>query len=545
HCLSKKSVVVKELISIEDLGNMDVLCTDKTGTLTEGKINLVDSLNMRGHTDEYILKMALLCNTASHHHRLVGNPMDVAIWQQALDRKIGLPGGYKKIAEREFSFDHRGQFTVVEHDSERLYLFKGAADSVLDRCLTYRDATGQLVPLTNHRKKIREQLQELNRQGLRLIVVAQKDIEAQEKYGFEDAQGLELLGYLTFLDVPKHSAKHAIDTLNSLAVQVKIVTGDNELVTRKICETIGFEITGVLTGPAIARMSQYELEREVTDVNIFARVSPEQKQQIIRALKKAGKTVGYMGDGINDAAALHLADVSISVNTAVDVAKDVASIVLLRKGLDVIADGVREGRRIFANTIKYILMGTSSNFGNMFSVAGASFFLPFLPMTPSQILLNNSLYDTSQLGIPSDEVDPEVLERPNRWDIRYIYRYMLYFGPISSVFDYASFGLLWFVFGARNEAFQTGWFLESIATQVLVVFVIRTGRVFWQSRPGRLLMMMCGAVLAIAFLLPWTPIAVYLHLVALPPMFFLALLSLVAAYLLIVEFVKRRFLSRI
>ena len=546
HRMAKLGVVVKELVSIEDLGNMDVLCTDKTGTLTEGRIDVVDYYNSQGKEDAHVLQMALIANTARVHHRIIGHPIDVALWEFARVQKIEADARYKKVFEEEFDYEHRFQFAVAEHKQHgQVLVVKGAPDNVLERCRTYRDATGQLVPMSGARKDFKQKVHELNQQGLRLVAVAQRSVKKEDEYTFEDAQDLEFLGYVSFLDVPKPSAQHAIATLQSLGVAVKIVTGDNELVTQAVCQRIGFPADKVLTGPAIAHLTAHELEEAVLTATIFARVSPEQKEAVIRALKKAGKTVGFLGDGINDAAALHAADVSITVNTAVDVAKDVASIVLLHKGLEVIADGVREGRRIFANTIKYILMGTSSNFGNMFSVAGASFILPFLPMTPSQILLNNSLYDFSQLGIPSDNVDDEVLLRPHRWNISYIYRYMLFFGPISSVFDYASFAILWFGFHATASQFQTGWFLESIATQVLVVFVIRTGRVFWRSRPGKQLLIYCGIAMSVAFVLPFTRLGGFLHFTALPFNFFVILLALIALYLAIVEFVKRHFLGKI
>ncbi|MEI6478122.1 MAG: magnesium-translocating P-type ATPase [bacterium] len=545
HRMAKLRVVVKRLVSIEDLGNMDVLCTDKTGTLTEGTINLTGFYTMRGAQDPHILELALACNTASHHHRVLGNPMDVAIWQYAIAHRVKHPS-IEKLAEEEFNYDYRGQYTVVKRGSARQIIFKGAADSVLDRCQTYEDATGQLVPINADRRSLlREQFRKLNQDGIRLIVIGQRRIEAKEEYSHNDAVHLELMGYLCFLDVPKPSAKHALETLAKLGVAVKILTGDNELVTDKICHDIGLDLGPILTGPNLARMTPHQLEKAAQETNVFARVTPEQKEAIILALKKSGHTVGYLGDGVNDAGALHAADVGMSVNTAVDVAKDLASVVLLEKGLDVIAEGVKEGRRIFANTIKYILMGTSSNFGNMFSVAGASFFLPFLPMTPSQILLNNSFYDIFQIGIPSDEVDAEQLMKPHHWDIKHIYRYMLFFGPISSIFDYVSFGLLWYWLHATESQFQTGWFLESIATQVLVVFVIRTARVpFFKSRPGRSLQVLCFLVLVLAFALPFSPVGGYLHLVALPPLFFVSLLGLIITYLAIVEFVKSRFLRR-
>ena len=544
-----RGVVVKRLVAIEDLGNMQVLCTDKTGTLTEGKIQMLESINMRGEHDEYVLKTALLCNTASIYHRIVGNPIDVAIWEKAREQHVEAPIA-KKLDEEEFSYEHRFQFCVVERDGERLLLAKGAPDKMIEVCSSYRNAGGHMVPLANHRKAFKAELDALNAQGLRLVAVGQRAVELKKQYCFDDAEGMELLGYLTFLDTPKPSAMQAIKHLQRLGVVVKIVTGDNEIVTQRVAQDIGFEITGILTGPALEHMQPEERERATLQANVFARVTPEQKLQVITDLQHAGQVVGYMGDGINDATALHAADVGLSVNTAVDVAKDTASIVLLHKGLDVIATGVQEGRRIFANTIKYILMGTSSNFGNMFSVAGASFILPFLPLTPSQILLNNLLYDASQLGLPSDNVDHEQVQVPHRWDIRLIYRYMLFFGPISSVFDYLSFGLLYLAFHTATNypaRFQTGWFLESIVTQVFVVFVIRTSRSpFWKSTPASGLIVLCLSVVLVAVTIPYIPIAGSLLGFTPPPLWLLgALTGLVAVYLMIVEIVKSRFLTRI
>ena len=547
--MAKHGVVVKRLVGIEDLGNMQVLCTDKTGTLTEGKIKLLEHTNMREEEDDYILQIALLCNTASVHHRIIGNPIDVAIWEHAVHANFKLPD-YQKIDEEEFDYTHRAQLAVVERDDERLLLVKGAPDSVIAKCSTYRNAGGHLVPMTNHLKQLSEHFKDLNKQGLRIVAVAQKAVGTQKKYSFDDANDLELLGYLTFLDTPKLSAKHALDALVKLGISLKIVTGDNEFVTQKVAQDIGFPVTGIVTGPALERMDPDERQAAILQANIFARVTPEQKLAVIQGLQQAGQVVGYMGDGINDAGALHASDVGISVNTAVDIAKDTASIVLLRKELSVIAEGVREGRRIFANTIKYILMGTSSNFGNMFSVAGASFIFSFLPLTPSQILLNNLLYDASQLGIPGDLVDTDVLARPHHWNISYIYRYMLFFGPISSVFDYLSFLLLYLAFhqsALYEQRFQTGWFLESIATQILVVFLIRTNRSpFWQSRPSKQLIGLCLGSLGVAAALPYLPvIAPLLHFTPLPLWYFAALTTLVISYLTIVELVKARFLRQL
>lgn len=544
--MAHRGVVVKQLVAIEDLGNMDVLCTDKTGTLTEGTITMVGSYGATGEENPEAVKLATLCNTASQHHRVVGNPMDVAILHYAQAHAVHAPAHHRKVAEEEFNYDYRGQFTVVECKGTHTLLFKGAADSLLERAKTFIGENGEEMPIRLHRARLRNQFRELNKQGLRLIVVGRREVPKQEAYSIDDVKDLELVGYLTFMDVPKHSAKHALDTLRTLGVSVKIVTGDNELVTNKICQTISLPVEGTVTGPELSAMSWHEMKKAVLEHTIFARVTPLQKEQIVKALRQNGKTVGYLGDGINDAAALHAADVGLSVNTAVDVAKDVASVVFMHRGLDVIAEGVREGRRVFANTIKYILMGTSSNFGNMFSVAGASFFFPFLPMTASQILLNNSLYDLSQLGLPDDDVDDEAVQKPHHWDIRHIYHYMLVFGPISSLFDYATFAVLWFGFKASEQEFQTGWFLVSIATQVLVVFVIRTNRVpFFRSRPSSRLLASCFLAVGAAWgitLIPWVQ---RINLVMLPAHYYLSFAALIIGYLTVVELAKAKLFKRL
>ena len=545
--LSKRGVIVKHLASIENLGNLEVLCTDKTGTLTEGKITVECVCGVDAQPSDEVLEAALLCNTATVHHRVYGNPIDVAIWEHALSTNVRPSPAYHLIYQEEFNYEYRGQIAIVEKGGELSIFFKGAADATLSRCSKYRTASGKSVAFTEaEREKIVERLHALNREGLRVTVVASRLVGEQASYHFADAHGLELLGYIAFLDTPRHSAKHAIDQLGQLGVAVKIVTGDNARVTQRICQELGITVVGVLTGKQLERLSAKSLAARVNETTIFAEVSPAQKAQIVQALQRAGKVVGYLGDGVNDTEALHMADVSLSVNSAVDVAKEVASIVLLRKGLDVIAEGVREGRRTFTNTITYILMGTSSNFGNMFSMAGASLILPFLPMTPSQILLNNSLYDVAQLGLPSDEVDSEMLARPARWNVKGLYRAMICFGPISSIFDYIMFAVLWFGFHATEHLFQSGWFIFSLVSQVFVVFVIRTVRTpFWKSRPGRLLVVFSVSVVVLAGLILVSPLAPLLELTPLPlPL--VGVLALIAfTYITLVEVVKLHFFRRV
>ena len=532
--LAKKHVIAKRLISIENLGNMDVLCTDKTGTLTEGEIRVVEHINSHGIDDPYILKLSLLCNTAIVNHRVMGNAIDVALWEHAIKTKVKPEHTIKKIHEEAFDYNRKAMYSVIHEDGKQLLIAKGAPESILALC--------KKLP---HEKALHEKLLALRNNGLRVIAVAEKPIVLKSKYAWEDVNELDFKGYVTFLDIPKKSAKEALEKLRNLNVLTKVITGDNEIITRKICEEVGMDVKRALTGPDMDKLTAPELQHVVNTFDIFSQVSPAQKLQIISALQANGHTVGFLGDGINDLPALHNADVGISVNSAVDVAKDTASIVLLRKSLDVIADGIIEGRKTFNNTIKYILMGTSSNFGNMFSAAGASFFLPFLPMTPVQILLTNSLYDVSQLTIPSDNVDPESLIKPRHWNIDFIKKYMLFFGPLSSIYDFLTFGVMWYFFHARGALFQTGWFIESIATEILVVFVIRTARTpFYKSKPGKWLAITCIGIVGIGIILPFTPLAITLGFVTPPPIYFIILILLVTTYLFLVETVKNSFLKK-
>ncbi len=532
--LAKKHIVVKQLISIENLGNMDVLCTDKTGTITEGKIDVIDFFDIHEKKNPEILDLALLCNSAIVHHKVLGNAIDVSLWEYALKNNITVKHDIKKLDGEEFDYNRKAMYTIIEEDNEITLIAKGAPDNIIVLC---KD-----IP---NKKALHQRLINLNNSGLRMVALATKKLKKKAEYTWDDVTDLTFQGYVTFLDIPKKSAKEALEKLHNLSVQTKIITGDNEIITQRICREVGIPFKQVLLGSELANLSDEAFMAKVNDIDIFARVSPDQKLRIIETLQKHGHTVGYMGDGINDLPSLHSADVGISVNTAVDVAKDAAAVVLLRKGLDVIADGIIEGRKTFSNTIKYILMATSSNFGNMFSAAGASFFLPFLPMTPLQILLTNGIYDVSQLSIPSDNVDAESLVKPRHWNIDFIKNYMIFFGPLSSIFDFATFGIMLFVFHAKGSLFQTGWFIESIATEILVVFVIRTSRTpFFFSRPGKWLVITCLSLALIGVLLPFTPIASTLGLVIPPMRYFGILIFLIGAYLFLVETVKNVFLKR-
>jgi Mg2+-importing ATPase len=530
--LAKKKVVVKRLVSIEDLGNLEVLFTDKTGTLTEGRIDFGGGIDPAGGPSERALLYAQLCNSVVLQDGVPvgGNPLDRALWESPHASR-GPVATYRRVSEAPFDYVRRLMSVLVEGpDGRRLVITKGAPESVLDRC-------------TQVRPGAKETLDQLFAAGARVVAVATRDGIGLEEITPAEETGLTLTGFLTFSDPPKADAARSLDRLRALGVQVKIVTGDNDLVARKVCTDLAVEVAGVLIGAALDRMDDGELAAALPRTTIFSRVTPEQKSRIIRAQRALGTDVGFLGDGVNDAVALHDADVGISVDSAADVAKDAADIVMLEKDLGVLADGVVEGRRIFSNTIKYVLMGTSSNFGNMFSAAGASIFLKFLPMLPTQILLNNLMYDGSEITIPTDNVDEELLRRPSQWDTMFIRRFMSFFGPISSVYDFLTFGVMLWVFHAGAHLFQTGWFVESLATQSLVIFVIRTRRVpFTRSRPSRPLLVATVSCAGLGVLLPFIPpVAHTFAFRPLPAAFLGILLLMIATYLLLVEVGKRRF----
>lgn len=525
--LAKKEVIVKRLVAIEDLGNMEVLCTDKTGTLTEGKLVLTDFVDMSGESSHKTLMSGLTANLAVTYKGLYGDAVDTAIWEYVRLHNVKTPK-ISKVFEAPFDFVKRYLYVVIKEGSGRKMVIKGSPESVLGLCKASQKEKKQIMHL----------FERYSQDGLRVVAVAESSVAEKDVYSDSDIPSLDWVGYLVFFDLPKASAASAIERLAKLGVKVKVVTGDNEMVTQNVCRQLQLSDAPLLTGAQVEVMTSDELRKVVWETELFVRMSPAQKERVIGALQYGGHSVAYLGDGVNDGPALRLADVGISVSTGVDIAKDVASIVLLRKSLSVIAEGVAEGRRIFANTIKYILMGTSSNFGNMFSAAGASLVLPFLPMTPTQLLLANSLYDVSQLSIPTDTVDPEAVTQPKRWDIKLIYKYMWIFGIISSAYDFMTYGVLWFMFGARNASFQTGWFVESLLTQIAVVFIIRTGRRFYKSRPSNALLITCLVIMTLVVVIPWLPIASLFGMVKLPLKFFGVILVMVVTYLMIVEKAK-------
>ncbi|MBN9153018.1 MAG: magnesium-translocating P-type ATPase [Microbacterium sp.] len=532
--LARRRVLVKRLVCIEDLGDMDVLVTDKTGTLTDGRISYAGALAADGTTapDELLLLGLLATETdyATPVGRVVGlNPLDAALWEAPRPTDVR-PGDYVRRDILPFDHERRRTTVLVEaHDGSRRVVTKGAAEDVIARC-------------TGSPAGAEDALAAQYAAGSRVIAVAARGADGEETLTPQSETGLALIGFLVFVDRPKADARASLEKLARLGIAVKIATGDSAAVAEKVLTDLGVSSGGTLVGADVDRLDDEELKDAVARVTVFARVSPEQKARIIRLLRHKGRSVGFLGDGVNDALALHQADIGISVDSAADVAKDAADVLLLDKDLGVLADGVTEGRRIFANTIKYLLMGTSSNFGNMVSASVASVVLPFLPMLPGQILLNNLLYDSGQLAIPGDRVDPEQLEAPSRWDIGFIRRFMLVFGPISSLFDFATFGLMLFAFHAVEGEFQAGWFIESIATQTLIIFAVRTRRVpFFRSRPSLGLTIASLAVVAIGVWLPYSPLSGLLGFRPLPAPFFLAMVGMVIAYLVCVEIAKSWF----
>jgi Mg2+-importing ATPase len=531
--MSRRQVLVKRLVCIEDLGNVDVLFTDKTGTLTVGRIDYMRAVPAGPDVDPAtVRRLGLLAteNAAADGQAVGGNPLDQALWDSpaTLDQRADLAGS-TRLGVVPFDHDRMMVSVLVRAaDGRRSIVTKGAPEAVLDRCVDVPDAA-------------RTALAAEFAAGNRVVAVATRPVD-RDHVSAADEHDLRLAGFLVFLDPPKHDAAESLRRLDGLGVAVKVVTGDNAAVAAKVCHDLGLPGDGVLTGAEVDALDDAALAAAIDTTTVFARVSPEGKARIVRIKRRGGGGVAFLGDGVNDALALHTADVGISVDSGTDVAKDAADVILLKKSLDVLADGVAEGRRIFANTIKYVLMGTSSNFGNMFSAAGASLFLSFLPMLPSQILLNNMLYDSSQLAIPTDNVDEEQLHRPSHWDIGFIRRFMLLFGPLSSVFDFLTFGLMITVLHAHATEFRSGWFVESLATQVLVIFAIRTHRVpFFRSHPSLPMTLAALGVVTVGAVLPATPLAHTLGFTALPGTFFAALAGMVVAYLCLIEVAKRWF----
>lgn len=537
--LAKKGVIVKKLSAIQNFGSMDILCTDKTGTLTEGKIVLVKCVDCLGAQSDEVLRSAYV---NSYFESGIKNPMDNAV----RELKNLSAAGYKKIDEIPFDYKRKRGSVVVEKDKKRMIISKGMPEEMFNissKCSIFpQPLSGQ------QREDIYKVYENLSEQGYRVLAVAVKEIAADKKqdYTKDDEQGMTLLGFAAFLDPPKSTVKDTLAIMEQYGIEIKVLTGDSDLVTEKIARDISLNVKGIIKGAEIEKMDDAKLSSLVENITIFARLSPDQKVRIIRILQEKGHVVGYLGDGINDAPSLKAADAGISVNNAVDVAKESADLILLKKSLKEMVEGVIEGRKTFANTFKYLMMILSSNFGNMFSMAGASIFLPFLPMLPSQILFNNILYDASQFTIPLDNVDKEDIIKPRKWNIDYLKKFMLVFGPVSSIFDFATFFVLFYVFHLHESAFQTGWFLESLATQTLVVFIIRTKKFsFLRSRPSWPLAASMLAVVLFSWVVVYSGLGGYFQFARLDFMQAAAIWIIVIAYLFCVEAVKKWFFAKV
>ncbi len=548
--MSRQKVIVKNLASIQNFGSMDVLCSDKTGTLTSGDMTLDRQVDALGAPAGRVVALAFL---NSNFETGIKNPLDQAIIQavkaKPLDPAVLQQGqldvaGFHKVDEIPFDFERRRLSIVLASDGRRLMVTKGAPEGVMAASTSY-EAGGQIHPLdTEGQACCLKTYQDLSVQGYRVLAVAYREAPLQSTYHVEDEKELILAGYVAFIDPPLPDAAEVIKQMAADGVRVKILTGDSDLVAQHICEQVGLNPGHIVLGEEIGKASDAALAQIADEGTVFARVSPAQKNRIILALKSRGHVVGYMGDGINDAPSLHNADVGISVSTAVDVAKGAAEIILLERSLKVLHNGILEGRKAFGNVMKYLLMGTSSNFGNVFSMAGASLFLSFLPMLPTQILLNNFLYDLAQITIPTDNVDESFMHKPRKWDIGMIRNFMLVIGPISSIYDFITFAVMIFVFHANEMVFHTGWFVESLATQTLVLFIIRTIGNPLKSRPSRPLAITTLLVVLIALVLPISPLAATLGFTPLPLGYFLFLIVATGTYLLLVQAAKRRVMGR-
>jgi Mg2+-importing ATPase len=545
--MSRRKVIVKRLNSIQNFGAMDVLCTDKTGTLTQDKVFLEKHVDIHGNESERVLEFAFL---NSYYQSGLRNLLDVAVLEKVeMYADLHPEENYRKVDEIPFDFQRRRMSVVVEEEEERhVIIVKGAVEEIFSIC-NRAEIAGEIENLVpEDLLRLRDVTLALNEDGFRVIAVAYKEsIEPKRAYGIADEAGMVLLGYIAFLDPPKESAAEAIAKLHQHGIAVKVLTGDNDTVTRKICSEVGLEVSDLLLGRDLEGMDDEALAEAAEKTSVFAKLSPQQKARVIRALHRKGHVVGFLGDGINDGPALKAADVGISVDTAVDIAKESADIILLEKNLLVLEEGVLEGRKVFGNIIKYIRMGASSNFGNMISVLFGSLFMPFVPMAPIQVVVNNLLYDFSQTAMPTDNVDPEYLQKPRQWDMHTIMQYMFFIGPISSIFDIITFGVLAYFFGALHDAklFQTGWFVESLVSQALIVHVIRTGKVpFLQSWPSWPLLATTIAVCAAGLWLPYSGLAHGFGMVPVPLSYLAVMPFIMLGYIALTQWAKSRLTRR-
>ena len=536
--MAQEKVIVKRLSSIENFGSMNVICSDKTGTLTEGIVQVQSTLDIDGAPSDKVLFYAYL---NAFYETGFANPIDEAI---RTHRTFDLTG-YLKLDEIPYDFLRKRLSILVSHDNSHLMVTKGALHDVLAVCSSAAAGEGTIVDIAAANDRIQGHFAELSGKGFRTLGVAYKDMGPEVRISKDQEAGMTFSGFLVLFDPPKPNIIETITSLKNLGVSLKIITGDNHLVAANVSQQMGLSNTQILTGPDLNQLSDAALLNRVASVDVFAEIEPNQKERIILALRKAGNVVGYMGDGINDASALHVADVGISVDSAVDVAKDAADIVLLEKNLGVLADGVREGRTTFANTLKYVFMATSANFGNMFSMAGVSLILPFLPLLPKQILLTNLMTDFPEMTIATDRVDNAMIDHPRRWDIKAIRQFMITFGIVSSVFDFVTFGVLLLVLHATQVQFRTGWFLESVVSASLIVLVIRTRQPFFRSRPGKYLLMATLSIVAVTVILPFTPLAGIFGFSPLPVSFLLLIGVVVLLYVITAELVKMVFYKKV
>ncbi len=553
--MAKKKVIVKRLNSIQNFGAIDILCTDKTGTLTQDRVILERHVDVTGRQSDDVLRYAYM---NSYYQTGLRNLLDRSVLAHS---DLDVERGCKKVDEIPFDFQRKRMSVVVDYEGDHVLICKGAVEDIYKSCTHYQvdDEVHLMIDLIKN--DLMEEYEELSRDGYRVLGIAYREFpRTKPVFSVADENDLILLGYIAFLDPPKGTAEKAIAALKQFGVATKILTGDNALVTRKICKDVGLEAGEIITGEKLFGLSEAQLGELAEKTNVFARLSPAQKERIIVALQKRGHVIGYMGDGINDAPSMRAADVGISVDTAVDVAKESADIILLEKSLLVLGDGIIEGRKVFGNIIKYIRMGASSNFGNMFSVVGGAWFLPFLPMAPIQVLVNNLLYDASQVGIPSDRVDEEYLTTPRKWNIENIRRFMMCVGPISSIFDYATFFVMLYFFHCRlfsaastppemkayyERLFHTGWFVESILTQTLIVHIIRTNRIpFVQSIASPAMLFTTCLVMLIGGALPYLPLGAFFGLVPLPPSFWLWIVGFLCGYAILTHNVKMWFIRK-
>ena len=536
--MAQKKVIVKRLASIENFGSMNVICSDKTGTLTEGIVKVESALDVNGDVSE---KAFLFSYINASYQTGFTNPIDEAIRNH---HTVDLTE-YLKKDEIPYDFIRKRLSISVTHGDSHLMVTKGALTNILEVCSLVETKEGSTIEIASMKDQIQKHFEEFSNQGFRTIGIAYKNLPAESPISKSDEKDMTFLGYLTLFDPPKANITDTIASLKKLGVSHKIITGDNHLVAASISKKMGLTNTKIITGPELRQIGDEALLRRVSEVDVFAEIEPNQKERIIVALRKAGNVVGYMGDGINDASALHAADVGISVDTAADVAKDAADIVLLEKDLGVLVEGVKEGRTTFANTLKYVFMATSANFGNMFSMAGVSLFIPFLPLLPKQILLTNLLTDFPEMTIATDRVDDEMIDYPRRWDIKAIRKFMITFGLISSVFDYLTFGLLLIVLRANEGQFRTGWFLESVISASIIVLVIRSRKPFFRSKPGKYLLIATLSIVVITLFLPFTPLGYIFGFSPLKFTTYLLLLLIVVVYIFAAEITKRIFYKKV